>query len=101
MALALLATMAFIVVVRRLHRPVLHGFWAGFLAGLVAIELQAAFLPIYFSNNPGYSDIEIPFGLPARLATALLAPLPAFVAGLATAGTAWLLNQASLMTERT
>lgn len=91
-ALALLFAVAFIVSSRRLRRPVLHGFGAGFLTGLFAIELQALFLPLYFSNNPGYSEIDIPFGLSARVATALLAPLPASLAGALTAVTVWLLN---------
>lgn len=92
-ALAILFAGALVVVARGLHRSVLHGFAAGFFSGLFAVELQAVFLPVYFSNNPGYELIEIPFGLPARLATAIFAPLPAMIAGLLMAGMVWALGK--------
>ena len=92
-ALAILVFVGVVVVHRRLHRPVFHGFGVGFLSGLFAIELQALFLPIYFANNPEYALIEIPFGLPARLATAIFAPLNATLAGLLTAGIVWILGR--------
>ena len=90
-ALAILLAVAALAAGRAPSRPVLHGFVSGFLAGLLAIELQAAFLPFYFTNNPEYAQIEIPFGLPARLATAVFAPIHAALAGLLTAGAAWIL----------
>lgn len=89
-ALALIGAMSVVVVWMVPQRPVRNGFFAGFLAALIAIELQALFLPLYFSNNPGYADIDIPFGLSARLATALFAPLNAVLAGVLTAGCSWL-----------
>jgi len=63
------------------------------LAALAAIELQALFLPIYFANNPGYAEIEIPFGLSARVATAVLGPLNALIAGTITAIITWLFSK--------
>ena len=92
-ALAILVVLGFVVIGRGLHRPILHGFGVGFLGGLLAIELQAAFLPLYFANNPEYALIEIPFGLPARLATAVFAPIHATLAGLLTAGIVWALGR--------
>ncbi len=76
-----------------MRRRMLHGFAVGFLSALVAIELQAVFLPLYFANNPGYELIEIPFGLPARLATAIFAPIHATLAGIVTAGIVWVLSR--------
>ena len=92
-ALAIFLALGVLVVRQSPHRPVPHGFVIGFLSALIAIELQAAFLPIYFANNPGYALIEIPFGLPARLATAIFAPIHAALGGLLTAGIVWLLGK--------
>ncbi len=94
-ALALILLVGFLVFRKNLPRPVRYGFGIGFLAGLLAIELQAAFLPLYFANNPDYALIEIPFGLPARLATAVFAPINATIAGLLTAGVVWLLGKSA------
>lgn len=83
-----------LLVARRVSkRPVRHGFVTGFISAFLAIELQALFLPLYFANNPEYALIEIPFGLPARLATAIFAPLQATLAGGLTAGFVWLWNR--------
>ena len=79
-----------LVAPRDLQRPLLHGFVTGFLTGLVAVELQAAFLTENFANNPEYALIEIPFGLPARLATAVFAPVHATLTGLLTARIVWI-----------
>jgi len=92
-SLAIFLALSVLIVRRVPHRPVFHGFVIGFLSALIAIELQAAFLPIYFANNPDYALIEIPFGLPARLATAIFAPLNAAVGGLLTAGIVWLIGK--------
>lgn len=92
-ALAILAVVALLVVRRGMHRPVRHGFATGFFFGLFAAELQAVFLPLYFTNNPEYALIEMPLGLSPRLATALGAPIPATIAGLLTAGIVWLLGK--------
>ena len=89
----LLLLLAAIVALRVDARPTRHGFVAGFLAAFVAIELQALFLPIYFSNNPGYDQIEIPFGWPARLATAVLGPINALLAGVVCAALTWILSK--------
>ncbi len=62
------------------HRIAAHGLILGFLTGIFAIELQALFLPLYFQHNPTYLAIEIPFGLSARAATALGAPIPSLIA---------------------
>jgi hypothetical protein len=43
--------------------PMRNAFAAGFLTALLAVWTQAAFLPLYFENNPSYSQIAIPFGL--------------------------------------
>ena len=94
-ALVFLVVIGVVVFRRGLHRPVVHGFVVGFLSGLFAVELQAAFLPTYFANNPEYALIEIPFGLPARLATAIFAPINATLAGLLTAGIVWILGKLS------
>lgn len=92
-ALAILALVALIVALRAPGRPVIHGFLTGLLAALVAIELQALFLPIYFANNPGYAEIEIPLGLSARVATAVLGPINALIAGAITALLTWLFSR--------
>ncbi len=84
---------SFLVVHRGLHRPIRHGFSFGFLSGLIAMELQALFLTLYFAYNPEYELIEIPFGLPARLATAIFAPVNAMIAGLFTVGLVWILGK--------
>lgn len=91
-ALVILCVIGVLTALRETRRPVLHGFVTGFLAAFVAIELQAVFLPLYFANNPAYELVEIPFGLPARLATAIFAPLHATLAGLLTAGFVWCLG---------
>lgn len=93
-ALVLLATVGLIVALRAPARPFRHGLVAGFFVGLVAIELQALFLGTYLANNPDYGDVEIPFGLPPRLATALLGPINAVFAGLVAGVVAWLLWKA-------
>lgn len=92
-ALAIFVVFGVLIVRRAPRRPVLHGFITGFLSALIAIELQAAFLPIYFDNNPDYALIEIPFGLPARLATAIFAPINAAIGGLLTGGIVWLIGK--------
>ena len=88
-ALALLVVTAAIVALRASGRPFGHGFAAGFLAALVAIETQALFLPLYFANNPQWADLEMPFGWSPRLATAVLGPLNAVLAGLLAGALAW------------
>lgn len=94
-ALTILLVIGVIVFRQDLHRPVFHGFIVGFLSGLFAVELQAAFLPMYFTNNPEYAAIEIPFGLSARLATAIFAPIHGIIAGSLTAGIVWVLGKIS------
>lgn len=89
-ALALLAVVGVIVARRAPTRPFLHGLAAGFVVALVAVEVQALFLDIYFANNPQYADLEIPFGLPPRLATAVLGPVNAVFAGVISGIVAWL-----------
>jgi len=98
-ALAILVVVSVVVSRRGIHRPVFHGFLVGFLSALIAVELQAVFLPIYFANNPEYELIEIPFGLPARLATAIFAPIHATLAGLLIAGIVWVLGKLSRRSE--
>ena len=91
--LGVVALAAVVVSIRVSSRTVLHGLVAGFLLALVAIELQALFLPTYFSNNPGYADIEIPFGLSARFATVVLGPINAVLAGVVCAILTWLFSK--------
>ena len=69
--------------------PIRHAFEAGFFAGLLAVCTQAAFLPLYFENNPAYAEIAIPFGLPARTYTALVAPIGGLIAGCLASFIAW------------
>ena len=90
-ALGMLVIIGIVIALRAPARPLLHGFAAGFLAGLVAVETQALFLTTYFANNPQYAEIEIPFGWPPRLATAVLGPLNAALAGVITGVLAWAL----------
>lgn len=89
--LLLLTLVGLVIALRAPGRPFRQGLVAGFLVGLVAVETQALFLGTYFANNPEYADVEIPFGLPPRLATALLGPLNAALAGLIAGVVAWLL----------
>ncbi len=72
-------------------QPFRHGLATGFVGALLAIETQALFLPTYFANNPEYAELEMPFGLSPRVATAVLGPLNAVVAGLVSGVLAWLL----------
>lgn len=97
-ALGLLGIIGGVAGRRAPTRPGRHGLVAGFAAGLVAIWTQALLLDTYFANNPGYADIEIPFGLPPRLATFLLGPLNAILAGLI-AGFVALLSSRALGTR--
>ena len=62
--------------------PLLNSFIGSCLSALTAVWLQALFLKTYFINNPGYIEIEIPFGLSARLATFILGPINAITYGL-------------------
>lgn len=80
-ATALLALLGVAAGVLSESRPFGWGAFAGFVAGFVAIETQALFLPTYFANNPQYSGLEMPFGWSPRFATAVLGPLNAIVAG--------------------
>lgn len=91
-ALIMFVVVALLVSHSAPYRPALHGFAVGFLTVFLAVELQAAFLPIYFANNPDYALIEIPFGLSARLATAIFAPVHATIGGLLTAGFVWTIS---------
>ncbi len=65
----------------RPQRAVRHAFVAGFIAVLLAVWLQAAFLDYYFSNNPGNQNIEIPFALSPRVFTVLFSPVGALFGG--------------------
>ncbi len=69
--------------------PIRNAFVAGFLAGLLGIWTQAAFLSLYFENNPAYQQIAIPFGLSARMYTVLSAPIGGLIAGAAASVIAW------------
>ncbi len=61
--------------------PKRNAFAAGFLTGVFAVWTQAAFLPLYFKNNPEYLEIEIPFGLTPGAWTVLFSPLAGLAAG--------------------
>lgn len=89
LALLLPAVIGAAAGLRRPDRAVAHGFLAAFVAGVIFVELQALFLPLYFENNPQYRSIPIPFGLPARVATAILGPANAILAAAVAAATAW------------
>ena len=91
-ALILFVLVGLVVARHTTYRPALHGFAAGFLTVFLAVELQAAFLPVYFANNPDYALIEIPFGLSARFATAIFAPVHATIGGLLTAAIVWMFS---------
>jgi len=94
-ALGMLALIGVASALEAPDRPFVSGFAAGFLAGLVAIETQALFLGTYFANNPQFADVEMPFGWPPRLATAVLGPLNAVVAGVITGVLAWVFRKVS------
>ena len=81
--------------------PLRNAFAAGFLAALLALALQAAFMPVYFVNNPAYAAEEIPLGLSARQYTLLFAPLGALFAASLAVASAWLVSRAlSLLARR-
>ncbi len=80
--------------------PLRNAFAAGFLAALLALTLQALFMPVYFDNNPGYANVEIPFGLSARQYTLVFAPLGGLVAALLAAASAWFVSRALLLVAR-
>jgi len=88
-ALAMFVSVALLATIAAPGAPKRNAFVGGFLAALFAVLTQAAFLPIYFENNPSYQLIEIPFGLSARSYIILFAPLGAVVAGVVTAIFAW------------
>lgn len=88
-ALGLLAVVGLVAGLRAPGRAFRHGLVAGFVVGLAAIWTQALFLDTYFVNNPGYAEIEIPFGLSPRLATFILGPINAVLAGLIAGVVAW------------
>lgn len=58
-----------------------NAFAAGFLTAIFAVWTQAAFLPLYFKNNPEYLEIEIPLGLSPFAYTILFSPLAGLAAG--------------------
>lgn len=62
--------------------PFMNAFAGGFASILTAVWGQALFLPLYFRNNPGYANFEVPWGLSARNFTFLTAPFGAAVVGL-------------------
>jgi len=80
--------------------PLRNAFAAGFLAALLALMLQAMFMSVYFANNPGYANVEIPLGLSARQYTLLFAPLGGLVAALLAAASAWFVSRALLLIAR-
>ncbi len=88
-ALAMLVGIALLAVFAAPDAPKRNAFASGFLIALVAVLTQAAFLPVYFENNPSYQLVEIPFGLSARSYIMLFAPLGAAVAGAMTTAVAW------------
>ncbi len=61
--------------------PRKNAFAAGFLTGIFAVWTQAAFLPLYFKNNPKYLEIEIPLGLSPFAWTVLFSPLAGLAGG--------------------
>ncbi len=69
--------------------PKRNAFVAGFLTALLAVWTQAAFLPLYFENNPSYRLLEIPFGLSPQAYTVLFAPIGALLAGILAALFVW------------
>lgn len=91
-ALACLALIAAIAAFADARRPLLDGFIGGFLFALTALALQAAFLPLYFENNPDYAATELAWGLSPRSFILLFAPLGGLVAGCACALIAWLMS---------
>lgn len=92
-ALGLLLVCAVAVARGKAPRPFVHGFVAGFLVAEIAILLQALFLETYFRHNPGYREIAIPLGLDARLATFILSPVNALLAGLIVGALVWGLDR--------
>jgi len=88
-ALGLIAVIALWIAVNVPRASFRHGLAAGFMAALIAIEAQALFIGTYFSNNPQYADLTMPFGWPPRVATAVLGPLNALLAGVIVGSLAW------------
>ena len=94
LALVFLGVLGVAVGLRVPDRPFLHGLVAGFVAGLIAIEIQAIFLTTYFANNPQWANLEMPFGWPPRVVTAVLGPLNAVVAAAIGGAVAWTASRA-------
>lgn len=95
LALGLLTIVGAVIGLRAPGRVFRHGLAAGFLAGLAAVWTQALFLHTYFANNPENASVEIPFGLTPRLATLVLGPINALLAGLVAGLLAWLTRTVS------
>ena len=77
--------------------PIQNAFAAGFLAAMLALVLQAVFMPVYFDNNPAYTAVEIPFGLSARQYTLLFAPPGGLLAATLAAASAWLVSRVLIL----
>lgn len=84
-ALLVLVTIGVAAVWLAPYAPVRTAFAAGFLAALLAVWLQGAFLELYFENNPDYQMEHGPFGLGIRVWVFVGAPIGAGVAAIVSA----------------
>ncbi|MEM9495365.1 MAG: hypothetical protein AAGA09_05135 [Pseudomonadota bacterium] len=75
--------------------PARSAFVASFLFAIFALAMQAAFLPLYFKNNPSYAAVDLPWGLTPTAYIFLFAPLGGLAAGLLGLATAWLVLTAA------
>ena len=80
-ALATLATIGAVAAVLAPDAALRIAFASGFLAALIAVWLQGAFLDLYFDNNPDYRMDVGPFGLNIRLFVFVMSPVGAMIAG--------------------
>lgn len=88
-----LAALATVVMVRRAQtRPLLHGFFVGFIGGGLAPVVQFLFFSTYLANNPEVAKqfSRVPSGLGAHYFVLILAPIIGLVSGVVLGLMCWL-----------
>jgi Na+/serine symporter len=89
----ILAALATVVIVRKAQtRPLLHGFFVGFIGGGLAPVVQSLFFATYLANNPEVAEpfSRVPSGLGARYFVLILAPVIGLVSGVVLGLMCWL-----------
>lgn len=88
--ITLAVLMGLILAQNRVPKPFLHGLLTGFLAGLVAMIIEAAFLPTYLANNPVIAGEFTESASKSRLFLLLSSPAIGALYGLFVGSMTWL-----------